>query len=663
VAENDRTSCSDEHHGSRLGFETLISDTSASLFAAPLEQLNEAVEGGLKRVREFFHADRCALLSVSEDRQVVRVRMASCSEAVSRVHGVLNAAQMFPWSWQLLDGERAPVRIARLADLPPEAATDRESFTRMATRSSLTIPIETGGVLDHLIVVDTVHREREWPDALVHRLRVLGELLIGALKRQEMILDIRESEERLRLAAESAEAGLWGLDLATLVFWVTPRTRAIHGFDPGEVVTMDRFKASVHPDDQGLVEDVIERSVRATEPIQVEYRILKPGADGLRWVSSRGRSHVSPDGRAIRLMGVTLDVSELKLAEKAAQASGARLRQGADLAGLGFLEMDFAAGLFIPDDRIRDLFGFPQDEVGMGAVGFWLKRLHPADRKRIMRVRSRLLRGEVEHFSIEYRYLHPERGEVWVHHLAGAARHDAGGATTRTYGVVRDITTRKRAEEDLHDLSRRLIGAHEEERAMLARELHDDLSQRLAVLAIEAGRAELDGLTGPQAESMRALREGLVSASEDVHSLAYRLHPSVLEELGLLEALRAECEHRGRRHEFEVAINVDPLLPDMDRDVALCLFRVAQEALGNAARHAQASAVTVTLRNVDDGLLLMVADDGVGFDPEKRDARHHLGLASMRERTRLAHGTLDVESAPGRGTTVVAWVPMERGPE
>ena len=126
------------------------------------------------------------------------------------------------------------------------------------------------------------------------------------------------------------------------------------------------------------------------------------------------------------------------------------------------------------------------------------------------------------------------------------------GRAVRTFGVLRDVTERRRAEDALHDLSRRLIGAHEEERALLARELHDDLTQRLAVLAIDVGRAELAASDGAQAEAMRAVREGLVRLSEDVHSLAYQLHPSVLEELGLAEraagGMRAARTPEPRRH-------------------------------------------------------------------------------------------------------------------
>ena len=234
-------------------------------------------------------------------------------------------------------------------------------------------------------------------------------------------------------------------------------------------------------------------------------------------------------------------------------------------------------------------------------------------------------------------------------------------AWSSTFGVLRDITERKRVEDELRDLSRRLIGAHEEERALLARELHDDVSQRLAVLAIDVGRAELAAPDGAQAEAMTAVREGLMRLSEDIHSLAYQLHPSVLEELGLDEALRAECERRGRQGALDISVDLDPLPAVVGKDAALCLFRVAQEALNNVARHAGARAASVTLRQMDGGLLLAVRDDGVGFDPENPRKGMRLGLASMRERVRLVHGTLDIESAPGRGTTIVAWVPAEGG--
>jgi signal transduction histidine kinase len=215
-------------------------------------------------------------------------------------------------------------------------------------------------------------------------------------------------------------------------------------------------------------------------------------------------------------------------------------------------------------------------------------------------------------------------------------------------------TRRRRAEKDALGLSGRLLTAHEDERRRLARELHDDLTQRLARLAIDAGRME-HAAAAP--DGLRPLREGLVRLSEDVHALSYRLHPSVLDDLGLVEALRAECDRVARHGDLRVDVDAKEMPPALPSETSLCLFRVAQEALSNAVRHARASAVTVLLSPSGKGLQLAVSDNGSGFDPGRSRTRASLGLASMRERVRQLHGELDIESTPGRGTTVVAWVP------
>jgi PAS domain S-box-containing protein len=338
--------------------------------------------------------------------------------------------------------------------------------------------------------------------------------------------------------------------------------------------------------------------------------------------------------------------------------SQARLAASADLAGLAFYEVDFRGGVAHVDDRLRDLCGIPADRSqGLQALEFWMEHIHPDDRARVLELRRQLHAGELEHLSVEYRFPHPTRGERWIHHVGRVAQRDAGGRTLRSFGVLRDITEAKQAEAALRDLSRRLIRAHEDERALLARELHDDVTQRLAVLAIDMGRAELTAADGAQADVMRSVRTELVRLSEDIHSLAYQLHPSVLEELGLVEALRAECERRGRQGRLAVSMNLESVPAVAGQEAALCLFRVAQEALTNVARHAGTPTANIALRQADGGLLLAVGDDGVGFDPTRPREGRSLGMASMRERLHLVGGTLDVESSPGRGTTIVAWVP------
>jgi signal transduction histidine kinase len=222
---------------------------------------------------------------------------------------------------------------------------------------------------------------------------------------------------------------------------------------------------------------------------------------------------------------------------------------------------------------------------------------------------------------------------------------------------------RRRAEREALTLSGRLINSHEDERRWLARELHDDITQRLAGLAIDAAMLlPADELSPSDLEARRSIRGGLAQLSEDVHSLSYRLHPSVLDDLGLVEALKAECERVARVESLRVDIQADRISQSLPKDAALGVYRVAQEALRNIARHAKANIVQLSLALSDGGLLLTVRDNGCGFNPNLPNRRPSLGHSSMRERIRLLGGTLDIQSAPGEGTTVVAWVPIRQAP-
>jgi len=225
--------------------------------------------------------------------------------------------------------------------------------------------------------------------------------------------------------------------------------------------------------------------------------------------------------------------------------------------------------------------------------------------------------------------------------------------------LLHEHRRRVRSEEAAHELSGRIINAGEQERARLARELHDDVTQRLALLAIDAGREERHAAGGAGALAMRSMREGLVRLSQDVHALSYRLHPSMLEDLGLVEALQSECERFSRVCPTRLAADRATIPAEVPNDVALCLFRVAQEALRNAGRHANASRADVRLERLDGGLELVVTDDGIGFDATRRRNGASLGHASMRQRVVQLGGTLEIDSSPGRGTVVQAWVPLK----
>jgi len=271
---------SGDHLENRLEFETLISDTSASLFATPPEQLDVAVERALERVRVFFQADRCVLLSVSADQQIVNVRLASYAEGLPRVPEDMNLAQVFPWSYRTLLVERAPVRVSRITDLPPEEDIEREAWIQLPIRSALTLPIETGGIVGHLIVLNTVHHEREWPDVFVTRLRVLGEMLVAALERERALAAHRASEARLASGADLAGLGFYEVDFEEGVMYADDRLRDVCGIPPDRtrgLQALEFWMEHLHPDDRPRVMELRQQLHDGRlDRLSIEYRYLHP---------------------------------------------------------------------------------------------------------------------------------------------------------------------------------------------------------------------------------------------------------------------------------------------------------------------------------------------------------------------------------------------------
>jgi signal transduction histidine kinase len=287
-----------------------------------------------------------------------------------------------------------------------------------------------------------------------------------------------------------------------------------------------------------------------------------------------------------------------------------------------------------------------------------LQAVHVDDRDLIRRAIQCAFRGDGD-YRVEFRVPLPDSTIRWIA-ARGRVEFDGKGHPIRMRGVSIDITERRRAEEEARDLSGRLISAQEDEHARLARALHDDITQRLALLAINAGRKE-SGLTDATAQqAMRSMRRDLTQISEDVHALCYALHPAILEHLGLFDALKAECDRFSAAEAMPLRFRAEDNLDEPTRQVGLCLYRIAQEALRNIARHASATAVDVGLRFVDNGLQLSVHDNGIGFDPARKQARPSLGHASMRQRLSLVGGELRLVSAPDHGTTVQAWAPLNK---
>jgi signal transduction histidine kinase len=221
---------------------------------------------------------------------------------------------------------------------------------------------------------------------------------------------------------------------------------------------------------------------------------------------------------------------------------------------------------------------------------------------------------------------------------------------------------RVRAEREARDLAGKILTAQEDERRYLAREMHDDLSQRLAASAIEAGNLEQRFLESPESHAaLGSLKKNLIAICDDVHRLSRQIHPAILDDFGLADALHSECDRFADRERVAVEFRAGELPANLPKEVALCLYRIAQEALWNAAKYAHSERVTVELNADPEFVHLEIRDFGRGFEPLQVSDRQGLGLASMKERARLVRGTINIDSAPGKGAKITVQVPVPEG--
>nr|MCU0554355.1 PAS domain-containing protein [Syntrophales bacterium] len=295
----------------QLRFERLLSDVSARFLRVSPARLDGEIENALKRVLDFFQVDRCALIQSMPGKTAWRISHAVSSAKIPTVPvGVELPRSLNPWAFgRLIAGH--VLSFTRPEETPPEAESDRTTWREWGIRSNLNIPILTGDSVDHVIAINSVVHERDWPEEFIPRLRLLGEIVVSAIERSNVEQALRESEERLNLAADSAEARLWELDLDSGIIWVTEKGRLFYGLTPGDEMTLERLVSHVHPEDRRLIREAIE-TARSGKDLRLEYRVeVTPG--NFRWINSLGR--MSPDhaGRPYRVMGVSIDVTDRKV--------------------------------------------------------------------------------------------------------------------------------------------------------------------------------------------------------------------------------------------------------------------------------------------------------------------------------------------------------------
>jgi two-component system sensor histidine kinase UhpB len=360
------------------------------------------------------------------------------------------------------------------------------------------------------------------------------------------------------------------------------------------------------------------------------------------------------------------EIIERNRVADALRGSKAKLKEAQRIGKIGHWEHDLIAGRITWSEETGRIFGLPSSDGGISQAQLE-DMTHPDDRQLQRQALSEALQGS-RLLDVEFRVV-PSDADMRFVHVRDEIVYDESGRPIRMFGTVQDITERKQAEEELRrqatrlqELSRQVLQAQEVERRAIARELHDEIGQVLTAVSTNLQTIQLSSDAATLAERLKESIDLVDEALRQIRDLSLDLRPSMLDDFGLVPALEWFVDRQAQRSGFSAELVVAPAELRMPPNLETTVFRVAQIALTNVARHAQAKHVQVELRLREAELELVIRDDGIGFDVaaalERASRGATLGLLSMQERVRLVGGALEMTSTPGLGTEIRVHFPI-----
>jgi PAS domain S-box-containing protein len=477
----------------------------------------------------------------------------------------------------------------------------------------------------------------------------------------------RRSADRLRTLVEHMPAITYAqsVDADPEVFYVSPQTEAMLGFPPERWFDPDFWGSRIHPDDRERVLAEDARTDAEDVSFAADYRFIR--ADGVtRWIRDRAELVADHDGRPM-WQGFIVDITEQMEAEDRFRA----LVEALPAATYTYDETEPGSDRYLPSyvsPQFAKITCVEPSSFLADATALWAELLDPRDAERV-RTEDLEARRTGTPMRSEYRIRTRDGATRWVYGEEHLFRDDPG-KPRGWLGVLFDITDRKRADEELQrsfDLLRsadaerrtllsRIVEAQEEERRRIAADIHDDPVQKMTAvsLRIDSLAKHVDGADGRR--QLDALREAVAGSIARLRRLLFELHPVSLERDGLSATLRDTLHDLLEDAGIETHLQ-DRLVTEPPHDIGAAAYRIAQEALANVRKHANAARVELLVESRADGLALRVRDDGCGFDRRSAADAGHLGLPAMRERAEMMGGHLRLDTAPGLGTTVEAWLP------
>jgi PAS domain S-box-containing protein len=486
----------------------------------------------------------------------------------------------------------------------------------------------------------------------VVRLRGTAQDITEKRRTQEAL---RDSEERFRLAAQSGRMFAYEWDVRSDNIVRSEQAIEILRI-PAAVQSLGADSlARVHTEDRERAKAAVAALTPDNSTYRVAIREMRGDGETI-WLERTGRGFFDEAGNLIKVIGMAVDVTERKRAEDIVREGERKFRKVFREAVVGMVIVSLDGSILEANDTFCDRLGYTEAEIRHKSVE---SLTHPEDWFVLKKNLCGLVQKGVAFRRLRTRCIRKDGGVVDTESSATLIC-DANGHPQCALGEVLDISERNKAEETLSNMNRRLIEAQEQERVRIARELHDDITQRMALVTVEL--EEVARNLDPSARKIRAkirkLRRESEEITSDVQLISHRLHSSKLEHLGLAEAAKSVCDEFNRQHNCQVIFSQQKLPSQLTYEVSLSLFRVLQEAVHNAIKHSGAKKINAQLSATSSEVVLTVSDSGCGFDPESPNTQTGIGLLSMRERLALVRGTLNVSSAPRRGTIVQARVPL-----
>ncbi len=480
------------------------------------------------------------------------------------------------------------------------------------------------------------------------RLKIIAEILWNTLIPKQ----VQEARFRYAAIVESSQDAIISKDLDGIILSWNAGAQGLFGFTETEAVGQPI--TIVIPHELREDEKTILRRLKAGERIN-QYETVRVTKEGKRVNVSLTISPVrNTAGRIVAASKIARDITERKRAEQKLRESERRFRLVADTAPV----LIWMSG----PDKLCSYFNRPwleftgrpiEAELGNG----WAEGVHPEDLKTCLNTYTQAF-DRREQFRMEYRLRRHDGEYRWVLDI-GVPRFNVDGSLSGYTGSCLDVTEQRLAQQTLDKLSGKLIEAQERERSRIARELHDDICQRLTILLLEIEHSMgKSNSTLAQAHGMREVWQHCSEIAGDVQALSHELHSSMLDHLGMLAAMKNFCSEFSQQQGVVVEFTQRTVPTSLPRDVSLCLFRVVQEALHNAVKHSGVTFFEVRLQGTPDGIALEIRDAGVGCDLEHVKNNAGLGLISMQERVHLVKGTFAIDSKANCGTKIRACVPL-----